>query len=226
MPCNIAQMERAGWWLEQVSGRAGGRKRKRARKAAREEQEAEAWRQWLAEIERVKAEAKQEVQAELEQVKAADADAKAEVLKLKAENAYVNSENARLKADNDQLWRHFRPVLDTPAPGPAPGPVGALNDLQLMTLLDRSFGPTWVMKQAESGDLSLRYYVGSGDPTVRLNVEYLRCFANCVANYSYSRRHSSTAPTATGSALQPQACTATGSAPQPQAREVPGSDAC
>ena len=109
MPCNIAQMERAGWWLEQVSGRAGGRKRKRARKAAREEQEAEwnvlagGWRQWLAEIERVKAEAKQEVQAELEQVKAANADAKAEVLKLKAENAYVNSENARLRAENDLL---------------------------------------------------------------------------------------------------------------------------
>ena len=79
MPCNIAQMEQK----EQVSGRAA----KRARKAAREEQEAEARRQRLAEIERVKAEAKQEVQAELEQVKAANADAKAEVLKLKAENA-------------------------------------------------------------------------------------------------------------------------------------------
>ena len=192
---------------------------KRRKKAEREEQEAEATRQRQAEIETVIAEAKAEVQAELEQVKA-------ENLKLTAQNAEVYSENARLKADNDQLRRHFRPVLDTPAPGPAPGPVGALNDLQLMTLLDRSFGPTWVMKQAESGDLSLRYYVGSGDPTVRLNVEYLRCFANCVANYSYSRRHSSTAPTATGSALQPQACTATGSAPQPQAREVPGSDAC
>ena len=192
---------------------------KRRKKAEREEQEAEATRQRQAKIETVIAEAKAEVQAELEQVKA-------ENLKLTAQNAEVNSENARLKADNDQLWRHFRPVLDTPAPGPAPGPVGALNDLQLMTLLDRSFGPTWVMKQAESGDLSLRYYVGSGDPTVRLNVEYLRCFANCVANYSYSRKHSSTAPTATGSALQPQACTATGSAPQPQAREVPGSDAC
>ena len=192
---------------------------KRRKKAEREEQEAEATRQRQAKIETVIAEAKAEVQAELEQVKA-------ENLKLTAQNAEVNSENARLKADNDQLRRHFRPVLDTPAPGPAPGPVGALNDLQLMTLLDRSFGPTWVMKQAESGDLSLRYYVGSGDPTVRLNVEYLRCFANCVANYSYSRRHSSTAPTATGSALQPQACTATGSAPQPQAREVPGSDAC
>ena len=192
---------------------------KRRKKAEREEQEAEATRQRQAKIETVIAEAKAEVQAELEQVKA-------ENLKLTAQNAEVYSENARLKADNDQLRRHFRPVLDTPAPGPAPGPVGALNDLQLMTLLDRSFGPTWVMKQAESGDLSLRYYVGSGDPTVRLNVEYLRCFANCVANYSYSRRHSSTAPTATGSALQPQACTATGSAPQPQAREVPGSDAC
>ena len=192
---------------------------KRRKKAEREEQEAEATRQRQAKIETVIAEAKAEVQAELEQVKA-------ENLKLTAQNAEVNSENARLKADNDQLWRHFRPVLDTPAPGPAPGPVGALNDLQLMTLLDRSFGPTWVMKQAESGDFSLRYYVGSGDPTVRLNVEYLRCFANCVANYSYSRKHSSTAPTATGSALQPQACTATGSAPQPQAREVPGSDAC
>ena len=192
---------------------------KRRKKAEREEQEAEATRQRQAKIETVIAEAKAEVQAELEQVKA-------ENLKLTAQNAEVNSENARLKADNDQLRRHFRPVLDTPAPGPAPGPVGALNDLQLMTLLDRSFGPTWVMKQAESGDFSLRYYVGSGDPTVRLNVEYLRCFANCVANYSYSRRHSSTAPTATGSALQPQACTATGSAPQPQAREVPGSDAC
>ena len=192
---------------------------KRRKKAEREEQEAEATRQRQAKIETVIAEAKAEVQAELEQVKA-------ENLKLTAQNAKVYSENARLKADNDQLRRHFRPVLDTPAPGPAPGPVGALNDLQLMTLLDRSFGPTWVMKQAEAGDLSLRYYVGSGDPTVRLNVEYLRCFANCVANYSYSRRHSSTAPTATGSALQPQACTATGSAPQPQAREVPGSDAC
>ena len=192
---------------------------KRRKKAEREEQEAEATRQRQAKIETVIAEAKAEVQAELEQVKA-------ENLKLTAQNAEVNSENARLKADNDQLRRHFRPVLDTPAPGPAPGPVGALNDLQLMTLLDRSFGPTWVMKQAESGDLSLRYYVGSGDPTVRLNVESLRCFANCVANYSYSRRHSSTAPTATGSALQPQACTATGSAAQPQAREVPGSDAC
>ena len=192
---------------------------KRRKKAEREEQEAEATRQRQAKIETVIAEAKAEVQAELEQVKA-------ENLKLTAQNAEVYSENARLKADNDQLRRHFRPVLDTPAPGPAPGPVGALNDLQLMTLLDRSFGPTWVMKQAESGDFSLRYYVGSGDPTVRLNVEYLRCFANCVANYSYSRRHSSTAPTATGSALQPQACTATGSAPQPQAREVPGSDAC
>ena len=192
---------------------------KRRKKAEREEQEAEATRQRQAKIETVIAEAKAEVQAELEQVKA-------ENLKLTAQNAKVYSENARLKADNDQLRRHFRPVLDTPAPGPAPGPVGALNDLQLMTLLDRSFGPTWVMKQAESGDFSLRYYVGSGDPTVRLNVEYLRCFANCVANYSYSRRHSSTAPTATGSALQPQACTATGSAPQPQAREVPGSDAC
>ena len=176
---------------------------KRRKKAEREEQEAEATRQRQAKIETVIAEAKAEVQAELEQVKA-------ENLKLTAQNAEVYSENARLKADNDQLRRHFRPVLDTPAPGPAPGPVGALNDLQLMTLLDRSFGPTWVMKQAESGDLSLRYYVGSGDPTVRLNVEYLRCFANCVANYSYSRRHSSTAPTATGSALQPQACTATG----------------
>ena len=192
---------------------------KRRKKAEREEQEAEATRQRQAKIETVIAEAKAEVQAELEQVKA-------ENLKLTAQNAEVYSENARLKADNDQLRRHFRPVPDTPAPGSAPGPVGALNDLQLMTLLDRSFGPTWVMKQAESGDLSLRYYVGSGDPTVRLNVEYLRCFANCVANYSYSRRHSSTAPTATGSALQPQACTATGSAPQPQAREVPGSDAC
>ena len=192
---------------------------KRRKKAEREEQEAEATRQRQAKIETVIAEAKAEVQAELEQVKA-------ENLKLTAQNAEVYSENARLKADNDQLRCHFRPVLDTPAPGPAPGPVGALNDLQLMTLLDRSFGPTWVMKQAESGDFSLRYYVGSGDPTVRLNVEYLRCFANCVANYSYSRRHSSTAPTATGSALQPQACTATGSAPQPQAREVPGSDAC
>ena len=186
---------------------------KRRKKAEREEQEAEATRQRQAKIETVIAEAKAEVQAELEQVKA-------ENLKLTAQNAEVYSENARLKADNDQLRRHFRPVLDTAAPGPALGPVGALNDLQLMTLLDRSFGPTWVMKQAESGDLSLRYYVGSGDPTVRLNVEYLRCFANCVANYSYSRRHSSTAPTATGSALQPQACTATGSAPQPQARGI------
>ena len=206
---------------------------KRRKKAEREEQEAEATRQRQAKIETVIAEAKAEVQAELEQVKAENlkltaqnAEVYSENARLTAENAEVNSENARLKADNDQLRRHFRPVLDTPAPGPAPGPVGALNDLQLMTLLDRSFGPTWVMKQAESGDLSLRYYVGSGDPTVRLNVEYLRCFANCVANYSYSRRHSSTAPTATGSALQPQACTATGSAPQPQAREVPGSDAC
>ena len=150
---------------------------KRRKKAEREEQEAEATRQRQAKIETVIAEAKAEVQAELEQVKA-------ENLKLTAQNAEVYSENARLKADNDQLWRHFRPVLDTPAPGPAPGPVGALNDLQLMTLLDRSFGPTWVMKQAESGDLSLRYYVGSGDPTVRLNVESLRSFANCVANLS------------------------------------------
>ena len=137
---------------------------KRRKKAEREEQEAEATRQRQAKIETVIAEAKAEVQAELEQVKA-------ENLKLTAQNAEVYSENARLKADNDQLRRHFRPVLDTPAPGPAPGPVGALNDLQLMTLLDRSFGPTWVMKQAESGDFSLRYYVGSGDPTVRLNVE-------------------------------------------------------
>ena len=69
MACNIAQMEPE----EQVSGRAA----KRARKAAREEQEAEARRQRLAEIERVKAEAKQEVQAELELVKAANAVAPA-----------------------------------------------------------------------------------------------------------------------------------------------------
>ena len=80
---------------------------KRARTDAREEQEAEARGQRLAEIERVKAEAKQEVQAELEQVKAANADAKAEVLKLKAENAYVNSENARLGAENDLLRLRF-----------------------------------------------------------------------------------------------------------------------
>ena len=50
---------------------------KRARKDAREEQEAEARGQRLAEIERVKAEAKQEAQVELEQ-------AKAEVMKVKA----------------------------------------------------------------------------------------------------------------------------------------------
>ena len=56
--------------------------------------------------------------------------------RLTAQNAEVNSENARLRADNDQLRRHLRPVPDTPAPGFAPGPVGALNDLQFMALLD------------------------------------------------------------------------------------------
>ena len=65
---------------------------KRARKDAREEQEAEARGQRLAEIERVKAEAKQEAQVEL-------LLAKAEVMKLKAENADVNSVNAKQRAD-------------------------------------------------------------------------------------------------------------------------------
>ena len=59
-----------------------------------------------------------------------------------------------------------------------------MNDLQLMDLLDRSSRPSWRMKEAETGEMSLRYFVGTGNPTVRLNVESLRSFANCVANLS------------------------------------------
>jgi len=116
---------------------------KRRKQAEREGQEAEATRQRQAKIETVIAEAKAEVQAELEQVKAENlkltaqnAEVYSENARLTAQNAEVNSENARLKADNDQLRRHLRPVPDTPAPGSAPGPVGALNDLQFMALLD------------------------------------------------------------------------------------------
>ena len=92
--------------------------------------------------------------------------------------------NARLRADNDLLRRHLRPMPDTPAPGTAARPVGALNDLQLMDLLDRSSRPSWRMKEAETGEMCLRYLVGTGNPTVRLNVESVRSFANCVANLS------------------------------------------
>ena len=106
---------------DHVSGRAA----KRARKAAREEQEAEAMRQRLADIEKVKAEAKQEAQAEPVQVKADHVKLKAEHVKLKAEHA---ADNAWLSAGIELLRR-------LSATGTTARPVGALEDVQLTTPL-------------------------------------------------------------------------------------------
>ena len=120
---HFPQMER----VEHVSGHAT----KRARKAAREEKESEAMKQRLADIEKVKAEAKQEAQAELEQ-------AKAEHVKLRAEHVKSKAERVKLKAEHD-LLRRLSAGIDLlrrlSATGTEARLAGGLEDLQLTTPL-------------------------------------------------------------------------------------------
>jgi len=59
----------------------------------------------------------------------------------------------------------------------------SMNELQLMHLLDKCFGPTWVVKESVSGKHTLRYFVSANDPGIRLNVEALTRFSDMVRGY-------------------------------------------
>ena len=106
-------------------------------------------------------------------------------MKLKTHNGELGAKIEQLKAKNEQLKEGCgrRGVPHTPVPGAPVQRPRLLGDLALMSLLDKSFGPTWVMRGASSGETSMRYFVGTCDPSVRFNVEALRRFADRARNY-------------------------------------------
>ena len=119
-------------------GAVSARAAKRARKAARKAEGAKAESERAQEIEQIKAEAMKELQAENDRLMTHNSELEAKIEQLKSENEQLKEGCGR------------RGVPHTPVPGAPVQRPRLLGDLELMNLLDKIFGPTWVMRDAAS----------------------------------------------------------------------------